>query len=182
MVMGCVVSVYLDKRGPVVRLGVAPIPLVADSGTQVYTGLHKHTQGYTSIHRATHYTVHATQVYNTIVLQSKGRHADLRYTSTCWSRAFIPLKSVLFKRLYVASTMYGAHYRQCTQKNHLGMVLLQTCKTHVHRKEKYILSLYTAPSTSLAEQCWQANGCQLIVDTTKLSQLREGTASPTMTV
>ena len=26
--MGCVVSVYLDKRGPMVTLGVAPIPLL----------------------------------------------------------------------------------------------------------------------------------------------------------
>ena len=169
--MGCVVSVYLDKRPPLVRLGVAPIPLLVDSATQVYTVLHS-----------------ATQVDNTITTQTKGRHADCRYTSICWSRALIPLKSVLFKRLFVGFTMYGAHYiyRQCTQKDHIGMVLPQTCKTHVHRRRENISfalhSLYTTPSSSLAEQCWEANGCQLIVDTTKLSQLREGTASPTMTV
>ena len=88
VVMGCVVSVYLDKRPPLVRLGVAPIPLLVDSATQVYTVLHS-----------------ATQVHNTITVQTKGRHADCRYASICWSRAFIPLKSVLFKILYVASTM-----------------------------------------------------------------------------
>ena len=33
MVMGCVVSVYLDKRGPVVGLWVAPVTLVLSTGT-----------------------------------------------------------------------------------------------------------------------------------------------------
>ena len=33
MVMGCVVSVYLDKRGPVVGLWVAPVFLVLGTGT-----------------------------------------------------------------------------------------------------------------------------------------------------
>ena len=33
MVMGCVVSVYLDKRGPVVGLWVAPVTLVLGTGT-----------------------------------------------------------------------------------------------------------------------------------------------------
>ena len=33
MVMGCVVSVYLDKRGPVVGLWVAPVTLVLGTST-----------------------------------------------------------------------------------------------------------------------------------------------------
>ena len=45
--MGCAVSVYLDKRAPVVAPVVAPIPLQLD--TVPKTVLHKHSPCYTSV-------------------------------------------------------------------------------------------------------------------------------------
>ena len=151
--MGCAVSVYLDKRAAEVAPVVAPIPLQLD--TVHKTVLHKHTQCYTSV----------IQYHNT----------DKMYTcrflpDTHGGLVLIPKNLCLSK---YGSIDILAYYRHCIHQ------VLHFWKTSKKKNIQFCFLQLLHCSLTLAGR---ANGCQLIVDTTKLSQLREGTASPTRTV